>query len=125
MKVSVKNLYKKFTEKPIKFKVTAVALAVIVFAVLFLGGCKLFGNPITKIRIVDAANNYIDTNIGPMERSRSMCKNDVKRDIYYIDFTPKGWKRAFRLEFREDGTLTKDCYTVDYMYQGMNDLRRQ
>lgn len=123
MKKIFKDAVTKFNAKPQKFRVAIIVAAFVVIAGLFACGCVLFGNPITKIKIIDAANEYIDNNFGNMERSRSICKYDIKRDIYYIDFTPKGWKRAFRLEFHEDGTLAKDGYTIDYMYQGMYEMR--
>lgn len=123
MKNFFKGVIEKFNSKPPKIRAAIIAVAIVVFAGFFAGGCVLFGNPITKIKIIDAANKYIDNNIGSMERSRSICKYDIKRDIYYIDFTPKGWKSSFRLEFNDEGVLTKDGYTIDYVYQGMYELR--
>lgn len=123
MKKKLNGIVEKFNAKPQKIRVAIIIAAFVVFVGLFTGGCVLFGNPITRIRVIDAANKYIDTNIGNMERSRSICKYDLKRDIYYIDFTPKGWKSSFRLEFTKDGAIVKDGYTSDYVYRGMYELR--
>ncbi len=72
MKKFFKGVIEKFNAKPLKIRVTAIVVALVVFAGLFAGGCVLFGNPITKIKIIDAANDYIDTNMPEMERSRSI-----------------------------------------------------
>ena len=122
MKAKIKDLIKKFNSKPQKFRVTAIVITAVVLIGLFCGGCVLLGNPIAKIRVINAANDYIDTNMPDMKRSRSICKYDITRDIYYIDFKPEGWKSAFTLEFTADGTLTKDGYTIEYVYSNMDEV---
>ena len=73
MKAKIKDLIKKFNSKPQKFRVTAIVLTAVVLIGLFCGGCVLLGNPIAKIRVINAANDYIDTNMPDMKRSRSIC----------------------------------------------------
>lgn len=119
MKKRIKKLVEKFMKKPLKVKISVILAAVFIFVAVFWGMCELFGSPVAKIRVISAANDYIDENMPGMERSRSLCKYDRERDIYYIDFTPEGRKNSFRLEFREDGRLTKDGFTLDYMYDGL------
>ena len=122
MRKKIKGLIKKFNAKPQKFRITAIVLTAVVFIGLFCGGCVLFGNPVAKIRIINAANDYIDANMPDMERSRSICKYDITRDVYYINFRPKGWKESFILEFTEDGTITYDGYTIEYVYRNMDQI---
>lgn len=112
----IKKLIKAFNEKPLKVRVISAVSAVLVFAVLFWGGCELFGYPITKIKVISGAKAYISENMPDMEYKRSICKYSFKNDFYYIDFTPDGWSRAFRLTLNEDGKVIRDGYTIEYMY---------
>ena len=117
----INSLIKKFNKKPLSFRITVITASVLIFAAAFFGACKLFGSPIAKIRAIGAAKDYISENMPGMDADRSLCKYDLKRNIYYIEFTPAGRKTPFVLEFDEDGRLTKDGYTLDYMYSDIYD----
>lgn len=112
----VQNAIKKFSKKPLKYKISVIAAALVIFVVLFWSACELFGGPVAKIRVIAAAKDYIEENMPGMEADRSFCKYDRERDVYYIEFTPEGRIHPFILEFNEDGKLTKDGYTLDYVY---------
>lgn len=109
------SVFQKFIEKPLGFKIAAIAVALIVFAAAFLGSCELFGSPFARIRAVNAAKDYIKVNMAGMEYDRSLCKYDREADMYYIDITPSGRKQSFRLEVTPEGRVAKDGYTLDYM----------
>lgn len=117
----INSLIKRFNKKPLRFRITVIAASVLIFVAAFFGVCKLFGSPIAKIRVVGAAKDYISESMPGMDADRSLCKYDLKRDIYYIEFTPAGRKTPFVLEFNEEGQLTKDGYTLDYMYSDIYD----
>ncbi len=111
----------KFKKMKLGAQIAIITAAVLVFTVAFWGACELFGSPIAKIRATSAAKNYIEMNMPGMEYDRSSCKYDRETDRYYIEITPDGRKTPFRLELTAEGRVTKDGYTLEYMYSDIFD----
>ncbi len=109
------SAFGKFMKKPQGSGIAVILAAIIVFIALVLGASELFGSPISKIRAVNAAKEYVEMNMPGMDYERSSCKYDRETDMYCIDITPSGRKQSFRLEITAEGRVAQDGYTLEYM----------